>query len=156
MAVPVSSKSDSLDILNEGIQSATKIEPSVNNFLDVQSGSIEPVSLAIPDSLANLTSFSIFNSMDSSGNFQNLSSSTSISSLKDLGFVSPCKASPVASKGYFLRSCSKSVQETLRPIKDKPGYQSIDKVQIGDVKDLQSVTSCVGALRASALNKVSI
>ena len=122
----------------------------------MQSGSIEPDPIAILDPLANLTSFSIFNSLDDSGNFQNLSSSATISSLKDLGFVSPCKASPVASKGYFLRSCSKSVQETSRSVKDKPGFQIVDKVQIGDVKDLHSMTSCVGALRASALNKVSL
>ena len=120
----------------------------------MQSGSIEPDPLAILDPLANLTSFSIFNSLDDSGNFQNLSSSATISSLKYLGFVSPCKASPVVSKGYFLRSCSKSVQETSRPAKDKPGFQKVDKVQIGDVKDLHSMTSCIGALRASALNKV--
>ena len=94
--------------------------------------------------------------MDDYANFLNLSSSASFSSLKGLGFVSPCKASPIVSKGYYLRSRSKSVQETPRPIKDKPGFQIVDKVQIGDVKDLHSVTSYVGVLRVSALNKVSL
>ena len=81
---------------------------------------------------------------------------SSISSLKELGFVSPCKASTIISKGYYLRSCSKSVQETPQPVKDKTGFQKVDKVQVGDVKALHSVTSCVGALRASALKKVTI
>ena len=76
--------------------------------------------------------------------------------MKDLGFVSPCKASPIISKGYYLRSCSKSVQEIPRPVKDKPGYHEVDKGLIGDEKVLHSVMSGVGALRASALNKVSI
>ena len=78
--------------------------------------------------MTNINSLSIFNSLDDIGNFQNLSSTATISSLKDLGFVSPCKASPVVSKGYFLRSCSKSVQETSRPVKDKPGFQKVVSV----------------------------
>ena len=93
--------------------------------MDVQPVSFEPDPLANLVPIANLNSLRIFNSLDDIGNFQHLSSSASISSLKNLGFVSPSKASPVVSKGYFLCSCSKSVQETSRPVKDKPGFQKV-------------------------------
>ena len=123
---------------------------------------LHPVSLEF-EPLAKLKSLSISNYLDDIGNFPFLNHSSEASSpialnssVKDLGFVSPCKASPIVSKGYYLRSCSKSFQEIPRPVKDKPGFQKVDKDQNGDVKDLHSVSSCVGALRASALKKVSI
>ena len=75
-------------------------------------------------------------------------------SLKDLGFVSPCKA--IVSKGYYLCSCSKSVQEISRPVKDKPGNLEVDEGLIGDKNVLHPVTIGVGALRAFSPNKVSI
>ena len=116
-----------------------------------------------PEPLAKLKSLSISNSLDELGNFPYLSHpSVALSpaapnlSLKDLGFVSPCKASPIVSKGYYLRSCSKSVQEIFRPVKDKPGNHKVVNGLNGDENVLHSVMSCVGALRASALNKVSI
>ena len=99
-----------------GNQSAATDGPSVNENLDVHSVSYEP------DPLPKL--FPIATSLDDIGNTQMLSSTAS-SSLIDLGYVSPCKASPVVSKGYFLRSCSKSVQETSRFVKDKLGSQKV-------------------------------
>ena len=83
-----------------------------------------------------------------------LSSSIPNWSLKDMGFVSPCKA--IVSKGYNLRSCSKSVQETTRPVKDKPGNHVVGQDLIGDENVLHPVKRSVGALREIALNKVSI
>ena len=115
------------------------------------------------DPLAKLKQLSISNSMDDLDNipFLNLSSealSPTVPnlSLKDLGFVSPCKASPIVSKGYYLRSCSKSVQEIPWPVKDKPGNHEVDQDLIGDENVLHPVKRGVGALRASTLNKVSI
>ena len=113
--------------------------------------------------LTNLNSLSIFNSLNDLANFPSLnlfpealSPNVLNLSLKKLGFVSPCKASPVLSKGYYLRSCSKSVQEISRPIKDKPGNHEIDKGLIGDEIDTHPVLRGIGALRANALNKVSL
>ena len=115
------------------------------------------------DPLAKLKQLSISNSMDDLDtipylnlSFEALSPTVPNLSLKDLGFVSPCKASPIVSKGYYLRSCSKSVQEVFRPVKDKPGNHKVVKGLNGDEKVLHSVMSCVGALRAYSLNKVSI
>ena len=73
--------------------------------------------------------------------------------MKDLGFVSPCKA--IVSKGYYLRSCSKSVQEISWPVKDKPGNLEVDEGLIGDENVLHPVMRVVGALRAFSLHKVS-
>ena len=110
--------------------------------------------------LANLKQLSISNSLDVLDNTPVLNHSSealSLSvlnwSLKDLGFVSPCKA--IVSKGYYLRSCSKTVQEISRPVKDKPGNLEVDEGLIGDENVLHPVMRGVGALRASALNKVS-
>ena len=91
--------------------------------------------------------------------FLNLTSEALISSipnrsLKDLGFVSPCKA--VVSKGYFLRSSSKSVQENFRPVKDKIGTLEYEEGLTG-VKLLgQADLKGVGVLRASALYRVPL
>ena len=85
-----------------------------------------------------------------------LSSADPNKSLKELGFVSPCKASPIVSKGYYLRSCLKSVQEVFRPVKDKSGNHKAVKGLNGDEKVLHSLMNGVGVLKASALNKVSI
>ena len=85
-----------------------------------------------------------------------LSPSTPDLSLKNLGFVSPCKASPVVSKGYYLRSCMKSVQEISRPVKIKSGNHEVDKGLIGDDFDTHSVMRGIGTLRENALNKVSL
>ena len=63
---------------------------------------------------------------------------------------------PLLARVYYLRSCSKSVQDAFRPIKDKPGNHKVVKGLNGDEKVLHSVMSGFGALRASALNKVSI
>ena len=77
--------------------------------------------------------------------------------LRDLGFLSPCKVSPIVSKGYFLRSCSKSVNEGFRPIKDTLGNLKSVRGLIGDVsKDLHSVMNGAGALREIAPNKVPL
>ena len=91
-------------------QSVAKAGMSMAETLD-----LHPVSLE-SEPLVNLKSFSISNSLDDIGilPFMNHSSeafspTAPNSSLKDLGFVSPCKASPLVSEGYFLRSCSKSV-----------------------------------------------
>ena len=81
-----------------------------------------------------------------------LSSTVPNLSLKDLGFVSPCKA--IVSKGYYLRSCSKSVQEISRPVKDKPGNLEVDEGLIGDVNVLHHDLRGVGALRDFSLNQV--
>ena len=142
---------------NGGNQFAAKARESVIENLNLQP--ISPVS----EPLAKLKSLSFSNSMDDLGNTPFLNHSSEalspiapILSLKDLGFVSPSKASPIVSKGYFLRSCSKFVQEIYRPVKDIPGNHKLNKGLIGDVKVLHSVMSGVGALRASALNKVSI
>ena len=109
--------------------------------------------------LANLKQLSISNSLDVLDNApvlnlstEALSSSVPNWSLKDLGFVSPCKA--IVSKGYNLRSCSKSVQETTRPFKDKPWNHVIAQDLIGDGNVLHPVKRSVGALREIALNKI--
>ena len=74
--------------------------------------------------------------------------------LRDLGFVSPCKVSPIVSKGYFLRSCSKSVNERFQPVKDTPRNLKSVRGMTGDVlKDLHSVMNGAGALIAIAPNK---
>ena len=117
---------------------------------------IHPVSLGF-DPLANLKQISISNSMDDNIPFLNLSSEALPSSvpnlsLKEIGFVSPCKA--IVSKGYFLRSCTKSVQEISWPVKDKPGNIEVDEGLIGDVNVLHPELRGVGALRAFALNQV--
>ena len=83
-----------------------------------------------------------------------LSSSVPNSSLKDLGFVSPCKA--IVSKGYFLRSSSKSVQDISRNVKDKFGIIEVEEGLTGDVQLLHPDLRGVGALRASALNQVPL
>ena len=113
--------------------------------------------------LANLKSLSISNSMNDLANIPSLnhfpealSPSVPNLSLKNLGFVSPCKASPVLSKGYYLRSCLKSVQEISRLVKDKPRNHEIDKDLIGDEIDSHPVLRGIGVLRANALNKVSL
>ena len=95
--------------------------------------------------------------MDDNIPFLNLSSEALPSSvpnlsLKDLGFVSPGKA--IVSKGYFLRSSTKSVQEISRPVKDKPGNLEVDEGLTGDVKVLHPELRGVGALRAFSLNQV--
>ena len=144
-------------VKKDGIQSAAKAGLSVDENLDLHSISpdFEP--------LANLKQLSISNSMDVLDNTpvlnlstEALSSSVPNWSLKDLGFVSPCKASPFVSKGYYLRSCSKSVQEIPWPVKDKPGNHEADKGLIGDESALHPIMRGVGALRATTLNKVSI
>ena len=111
-------------VKNGGNQSATKAGTSVNENLDLHPVSFES------EPLAKLNSLRISNSMDDIGNFPflNPSPTAPISSLKELGFVSPCKASPIVSKGYYLRSCSNSVQEIPRPVKDKPRFQKVEKV----------------------------
>ena len=76
--------------------------------------------------------------------------------MKNLGFVSPCKASAILSKGYYLRSCSKSVQEISRPVKDKPGNHEVDKGLFGEEIETHPMFRGIGALRANALNKVSL
>ena len=113
--------------------------------------------------LANLKSLSISNSMNDLANFPSLNLSSEAFSptalnltMNNLGFVSPCKASPVLSKGYYLRSCSKYVQEISRPVKDKPGNLEADKGLIGDEIDTHPVLRGIGALREIALNKVSL
>ena len=139
-----------------GIQSDAKVGSSVEENLDMHYGSHEPEP-------PKLKSLSISNSLDELGNFPYLNhSSVALSptapnlSLKDLGFVSPCKASPIVSKGYYLRSCSKSVQEVFRPVEDQSGNLKAVKGLIGDEKVLHFVMNGVGALRASSLNKASI
>ena len=127
--------------------------------LDLHSFSCESES----EPLANLKSLSISNSMNDLANIPSLNNFIEALSpfvpnlsLKNLGFVSPCKASPVLSKGYYLRSCSKSVQEISRLVKDKPGNHELDKDLIGDENDSHPVMSGIGALRAIASNKVSL
>ena len=113
--------------------------------------------------LTNLKSLSISNSLNDLANIPSLNlfpealSPTVLNlSLKNVGFVSPCKASPIVSKGYYLRSCLKSVQEGFRPVKDKYGNHKVVKGLNGDEKVLHYVMNGVGALKASSLNKVSI
>ena len=89
----------------------------------------------------NLTSEALFSSIPNT-------------SLKDLGFVSPCKA--VVSKGYFLRSSTKSVQEIFRPVKDKFGTLEVEEGLTGVNLLGQADLRGVGALRASALNQVPL
>ena len=127
--------------------------------LDLHSVSCESES----EPLANHKSLSISNSMNDLANIPSLnhfpealSPSVRNLSLKNLGFVSPCKASPVLIKGYYLRSCSKSVQEISRLVKDKPGNHEIDKGLIGDEIDTHPVLRGIGALRETALNKVTL
>ena len=74
--------------------------------------------------------------------------------MKDLGFVSPCKA--VVSKGYFLRSSSKLVQENYRPVKDKIGTLDYEEGSTGGNLLGHEVLKGDGALRASALYQVPL
>ena len=129
----------------------------VEENLDLHSVSLKS------EPLAKLKSLSISNSMNDLVNIPSLnifpealSPTVPNLSLKNLGFVSPCKASPVLSKGYYLRSCSKSVQDISRPVKDKIGNHEVDKGLIGDVIDTHPMLSGIGVLRANALNKVSL
>ena len=129
----------------------------VEENLDLHSVSCES------EPLANLKPLIISNSMNDLANIPSLNhfpKALSLSvpnlSLKNLGFVSPCKASPVLSKGYYLRSCLKYVQEISRPVKDKLGNLEADKGLIGDEIDTHPVLRGIGALRAIALNKVSL
>ena len=133
-------------------QSIEKVGKSVDENLDVHSVSLDF------DPLANLKQISLSNSLDDNF-FLNLTSEALFSSipntsLKDLGFVSPCKA--VVSKGYFLRSSSKSVQENYRPVKDKIGTLEYEEGLTG-VNLLGQADLCgVGTLRASVLNQVPL
>ena len=69
----------------------------------------------------------------------------------DLGFVSPRKVSPIVSKGYFLRSCSKSFNGGFGPVKDTYGNHNPVRGRTGAVlKDYHSVMIGAGALRANA------
>ena len=83
-----------------------------------------------------------------------LPSSVPNSSLKDLGFVSPCKA--IVSKGYFLRSITKYVHDISRPVKDKTGNLEVEEGLTGDVQILHPDLRGFGVLRASALNQVPL
>ena len=146
---------DNWRIKSDGIQSTAKVGNFVDENLDMHY-----VSLGF-DPLAKLKQLSFSNSMDDLDNipFLNLSSEALSStvlnlSMKDLGFVSPCKA--IVSKGYYLRSCSKSVQEISRPVKDKPGNLEVDKGLIGEENVLHPVKRSFGVLRAFSHNKVSI
>ena len=119
-----------------GFQSTAKAGMHVEENLDLRSVPFDS------DPLANLKSLSISNSMNDLINIPSLnlfpealSPTVPNLSLKNLDFVSPCKASPIVSKGYYLRSCSKSVQEISRPVKDKPGNHEVDKGLIGDEKE---------------------
>ena len=108
--------------------------------------------------LATLKSLSISNMSDDLGInpcFSNPSVALSPSApftnlaLRDLGFVSPCKVSPIVSKGYFLRSCSKSVNEGFWPVKDTLGNLKFVRGLTGDVlEDLHSMMNGAGVLRA--------
>ena len=142
-------------VKKDGTQTAAKAGVSVDENLDLHSISpdFEP--------LANLKQLSISNSLDVLDknlvlnlSTEALSSSVRNWSLKDLGFVSPCKA--IVSKGYNLRSCSKSVQETTRPVKDKPGNHVVGQDLIRDENVLHPVKRSVGALRAYSFNLVSL
>ena len=144
-------KLDNWSVNSDGILSSAKIEKSMDENLD-----LHPVSLGF-EPLANLKQISSSNSMDDNIPYLNLSSEALLSSvpnlsLKEHGFVSPCKAN--VSKGYFLRSCTKSVQEISRPIKDKPGNFEVDEGLIGDVNVLHHDLRGVGVLRALAINHV--
>ena len=75
----------------------------------------------------------------------------------DLRFVSPYKVSPIVSKGYFLRSCSKSFNGGFGSVKDTFGKYLSVRGRIGAVlNDYHSVMNGVGALRAIAPNKVPL
>ena len=135
-----------------GTQSNAKVGKSVDENLDVHSVSLDF------DPLANLKQIILSNSLDENL-FLNLtsealSSYVPNSSLKDLGFVSPCKS--IVSKGYFLRSSTKSVQDISRTVKDKIGILEVEEGLTGDVQIVQSDLRGVGALRASALNQVPL
>ena len=71
--------------------------------------------------------------------------------LRDLGFVSPCKVSPIFSKGYFLCSCSKSVNGGFGLVKDTFGNHNPVRGRTGAVlKDFHYVMNGARALRANA------
>ena len=125
--------------------------------MDVQSVSFASEPLTILKSLSISTFMNDLANIPSLNLFPEALSPTVLNlSLKNLGFVSPCKASPILSKGYFLPSCSKSVQEISRPVKDKPGNYEVDKGQIGDEIDSHPVLRGIGVLRAISLNKASL
>ena len=133
-------------------QLIAEVGKSVDENLDVHSVSLDF------DPLANLKQISLSNSLDENL-FLNLTSEALYSpapnsSLKDLGFVSPCKA--IVSKGYFLRSSTKSVQDISRNVKDKFGIIEVEEGLTGDTQLVQSNLRGVGALRASALNQVPL
>ena len=68
--------------------------------------------------------------------------------LRNLGFVSPPKASPVVCKGYFLRSVSKSFIDGDGSDRD-PSGSPFDKGRVGAlVKANHTMNVGTGALRA--------
>ena len=140
---------DNLDMCLDVIQPYDKVGKSVDENLDVSIGC---------DPLANLKQINLSNPLDDNF-FLNLTSEAPFSSipntsLKDLGFVSPCKAA--VSKGYFLRSCTKSAQEFLRPVKDKIGTLDVEEGLTGVNLLGQVVLRGDGTLRASVLNQVPL
>ena len=132
--------------------------------IQIKVGSPEDENLDVPsvsqdlDPLANLKQICFANSRDE--NLLCLPSSEAfvpsipISSLKDLGFVSPCKA--LISKGYFLRSSTKPFQEISRTIIDKVEFSELEEGLIGDSLLMHSAGRGAGALRASALSQVPL
>ena len=131
------------------IQSIIKVGSPEDENLDV------PSVLQDLDPLANLKQICFANSRDE--NLLCLPSSEAfvpsipISSLKDLGFFSPCKA--LISKGYFLRSSTKPLQEISRSM-DKVVFSELEEGLIGDSLLMHSAGRGAGALRASALSQV--
>ena len=130
------------------IQPWAKVGNSVDENLDALGS---PLCL---DPLANLKQISLSNLDDNFFLNPTLEDSFPNTSLKDLGFVSPCKA--VVSKGYFLRSSSKSVQENYRPVRDK--FRTLEYEEgLTDGNLLgQAVFKGDGALRESALYQVPL
>ena len=133
------------------IQSIIKVGSPEDENLDVPSVSQDL------DPLANLKQICFANSRDE--NLLCIPSSEAfvppipISSLKDLGFVSPCKA--LISKGYFLRSSTKPLQEISRTI-DKVEFSELEEGLIGDSLLMHSAGRGAGALRAAALSQVPL
>ena len=96
--------------------------------------SVKEVLIPVIEPLATLKYLSISNMSDDLGinpSFSNPSVALSPSdpftnlALRDLGFVSPCKVSPIFSKGYFLCSCTKYVNEGFQPVKDTLGILNL-------------------------------
>ena len=128
----VCSESGELNIIHEEIVSDSLSPPPVLkplsiNTLSVGRGGDSFEKESVPDSIFDL----VFNG-----------------ALRDFGFISPLKFSPVVSKGYFLRSCSKYTIGGFGPEQDPFGNFPV-KGGLGImVKNNLSGKIGTGALRA--------